>query len=521
MSDVFGQHKLAVPYRPVGEILAAYRARHPDKAAIVDLDQESAVTFAALDQATTDIALHLKSLGVGHGDRVLLLADERLEKLLLWFGIWRLGAVVCPLNIEIIAPHMAELTRSIAPKLVLLEEGLDRAALVHDASLPCVTFGTFAPDAGDAFFAAMARGGRGAALDERNEAADLAAIICTSGTTAKPKLVVLDHAFYWLSGLSALDIIGLTEADRILEYRSFGWESPQILSLMPFLQTGLTLVTARRFSHSRFFAWIQRHEITFAAGVPTVVNMLLTTPLGYTAKDIPTLRLMTCSTAPLTGDQWRRFEEMYGITLLQLYGMSEAGWICGNRHWEPRIGTVGRPALHQEFAIVDGVGRPCSPGVEGEVTCAGPQTALGYLRDDGTIEPIRGQPMKTGDLAVMDDEGFVRVTGRTKDLIIRGGINISPLELDEILLAHPGVREAAAVGVPDPIYVEEVVCYVAPKDGSALDEAAVFAWCADRLPLPKRPKHVVFIAQLPKNDRGKVRRDDLRTDWIGRVSKPG
>jgi acyl-coenzyme A synthetase/AMP-(fatty) acid ligase len=364
----------------------------------------------------------------------------------------------------------------------------------------------------------MARGGSGASLRERNEAADLAAIICTSGTTAKPKLVVLDHAFYWLSGLSALDIIGLTDADRILEYRSFGWESPQILSLMPFIQTGLTLAMARRFSHSRFFEWIQSHGITFAAGVPTVVNMLLTTPLGYTAKDIPSLRLMTCSTAPLTGDQWRRFEEMYGITLLQLYGMSEAGWICGNRHWEPRIGTVGRPALHQEFAIVDGGGRPCPAGVEGEVTCAGPQTALGYLRDDGTLEPIRGQPMKTGDLAVMDAEGFVRVTGRTKDLIIRGGINISPLELDEILLAHPKVREAAAVGVPDPIYGEEVVCYVVPRDGSGLNEAAISGWCADRLPLPKRPKHVVFIDQLPKNDRGKVRRDDLRTDWVQRVS---
>jgi acyl-coenzyme A synthetase/AMP-(fatty) acid ligase len=525
VSEIFGDHKLSVPYRPVGEILAHYRARDPEKTAIVDLDQETSIAFGALDQATTDIALHLKSLGVRHGDRVLLLADERLEKLLLWFGIWRIGAVVCPLNIELNAQHMAELTKAIAPKLILLEKGLDRAVLIGDTAVPCITFGTFQgeptrPDAADEFFAKMARGGHGTGPNERNEAADLAAIICTSGTTAKPKLVVLDHAFYWLSGLSALDIIGLTEADRILEYRSFGWESPQILSLMPFLETGLTLCMARRFSHSRFFEWIRRYDITFSAGVPTVVNMLLTTPLGYTAKDIPTLRLMTCSTAPLTGEQWRRFEDMYGITLLQLYGMSEAGWICGNRHDERRVGTVGRPALHQEFAIVGDDGRPCPPGVEGEVTCAGPQTAIGYLREDGTIEPIRGDPMKTGDLAVMDADGFVRVTGRTKDLIIRGGVNISPLELDEVLLAHLGVREAAAVGVPDPIYGEEVVCYVVPRDGSGLDEANLLAWCASRLPQPKRPKHVVFIAQLPKNDRGKVRRDDLRADWIRRINIP-
>ncbi len=517
MSDVFGDHKLAIPYRPLGELLALYRARHPEKTAIVDIDQDASIGFAALEQATTDIALHLKSLGVGRGDRVLLLADERIEKLLLWFGIWRLGAVVCPLNIELNAQHVAELTRAIAPKLILLEEGLDRAILVGDCAVPCVAFGAFRAGTRDAFFAAMRRDGSAAALPERNEAADLAAIICTSGTTAKPKLVVLDHAFYWLSGLSAIDIIGLTADDRILEYRSFGWESPQILSMMPFLQTGLTLHMARRFSHSRFFDWIRTYRITFAAGVPTVVNILLNAPLGHTAKDIPTLRLMTCSTAPLTAEQWRRFEAMYGITLLQLYGMSEAGWICGNRHDAPRIGTVGRPALHQEFAIVDGDGRPCPAGVEGEVTCGGPQVAIGYLREDGTIEPIRATRMKTGDLAVMDADGYVRVTGRTKDLIIRGGVNISPLELDEVLLAHPGVREAAAVGVPDPIYGEEVVCYVAAKDG-ALDEAAVLDWGAPRRPLPKRPKHVVFIDQLPKNDRGKVRRDDLRADWARRLT---
>src|SRR5262245_57524213 len=151
------------------------------------------------------------------------------------------------------------------------------------------------------------------------------------------------------------------------------------MSLMPFLEMGVTLHIARRFSHSHFFDWIQRHGITFAAGVPTVVNMLLNKPLGYTAKDLPSLRLMTCSTAPLTAEQWVKFEAMYGVTLLQLYGMSEAGWICGNRYYRRRMGTVGPPALHQEFAIVDSDGKVCPPDVEGEVTVGGPQVAIGYL----------------------------------------------------------------------------------------------------------------------------------------------
>src|SRR5215470_4112919 len=240
---------------------------------------------------------------------------------------------------------------------------------------------------------------------------------------------------------------------------------------------------AKRFSHSRFFEWIQQYGITFAAGVPTVLSMLLNKCPPFPppkaghgkegAKNLPTLRLMSCSTAPLTAQQWLQFEEMYGVKLLQMYGMSEAGWACGNRTYRNRIGTVGIPALHQEFAIVGADGRPCLPGVEGEVTAGGPHTAVGYLRHDGTIEPIRPNRIKTGDLAVEDPDGFIRLTGRTKDLIIRGGVNIAPAEIDELLLKHPGILEAAAVGVPDKIYGEEVVCYVVAKSGAILTEATV------------------------------------------------
>ena len=164
-----------------------------------------------------------------------------------------------------------------------------------------------------------------------------------------------------MNGLDTLEFLGLTEDDRTLEYRSFGWNSAQVLSLLPFLQKGLTMHIAKRFSHSRFFEWVQNYGITFSAGVPTVLNMLLNKPLGFTAKDVPTLRLMSCSTAPLTAQQWLQFEEMYGVTLLQMYGMSETGWICGNRHYAKKMGTVGLPALHQELKIVDGDGNECRP----------------------------------------------------------------------------------------------------------------------------------------------------------------
>jgi acyl-coenzyme A synthetase/AMP-(fatty) acid ligase len=524
MSNVFGQHELALPFRSTADLLSSYRARDPNKKAIVDLDQGTSITFGSLDQATIDVAAEMKRRGVRHGDRVVLLADEVLEKLIIWLACWRIGAVICPLNIELNSEHVASLTALIGPKLVLVHKDLDKAAFTSGAEAPVAVFGAWNDDVKDAdpadeFFRKVPRGADPASLPERNAPEDVSCMFCTSGTTSKPKIVVYDHAAYWLSGLSTLDILGLTEKDNTLEYRSFGWNSAQILSLLPFLQVGLTMHMAKRFSHSKFFEWIQKHELTFAAGVPTVVNMLLNKPLGYTAKDLPSLRLMTCSTAPLSGEQWARFEDMYGVTLLQLYGMSEAGWICGNRHYKRKIGTVGPPAKHQEFAIVNEQGEVCPPGVEGEVTIGGPQTAIGLLKDDGTIDPVRGLRIKTGDLAEMDEEGFVRVTGRTKDLIIRGGMNISPVEVDEVLLACPAVADAASVGVPDPIYGEEVVGFVILKPGAT--EAEVMDFCASKLPHAKRPKQIFVTEQLPKSDRGKVLRDKLREDWTRRTNANG
>ena len=518
MPGAFGDHQLGIAYEPVADLLAKYRERDPGKTAIVDLESGTAINFSQLDQIAIDIAAYLKSRGIKKGSRVLVLADENLEKLLIWFGIWRIGAVVCPFNLEINEKQMVSLTAALDPALIVYHKEIDVAAMVGDARAPRIRFGAWspngAPDPQDEFFVGLSRG-NAALLPERNDAADTACIFCTSGTTARPKIVIYNHAAYWMNGLDTLEFLGLTENDRTLEYRSFGWNSAQVLSLLPFLQKGLTMHIAKRFSHSRFFEWVRQYGITFSAGVPTVLNILLNKPLGFTAKDIPTLRLMSCSTAPLTAQQWTQFEEMYGVTLLQLYGMSETGWVCGNRHYARKMGTVGLPAIHQELKIVDPSGNECPPDVEGEITVGGPQMSIGYLLDDGSIDPVLGKRIKTGDLGIKDAEGFVRVTGRSKDLIIRGGVNIAPLEIDEIVLKHPGVLDASAVGVPDKIYGEEVVCYVVAKD-QALTAASVLAHCQKFLPPAKTPKQILIVPDLPKSDRGKVLRDKLRDDWIGR-----
>ena len=514
----FVQPELDIPFQSIRSVLDTYRKRHPDKIALFDLDQDRGISWEQLAEWANRVACNLAARGIGKGDRVAVLSDEGLEKMIVWMGIWRLGAVICPLNVEINVNHINELLRSIGPKLTLWQEGLDGAALTDGVGGDVMRFDRWTPDmpgdaGADEFFATVAATSPTPEVESENGPDDLSCIFCTSGTTSRPKCVVYDYEAYWLNGLNTIDFLGLTSDDRTLEYRSFGWNSAQVLSLGPWILTGLSMYIARRFSRSRFFDWIKKHEITFAAGVPTVINMLLNEPTGVTAKDIPSLRLMTCSTAPLSPEQWKNFEEMYGVTLLQLYGMSEAGWICGNRHYRRRMGTVGPPAKHQEFLIVDNDGNAVPQGQEGEVSIGGPQTCTAIISPEGEWEDFENVRIRTGDLAIMDEDGFVQVTGRTKDLIIRGGVNIAPLEIDHVLLEHPSISQAAAIGIPDPIYGEEVVCYVVPKPGEDISEDAIKQHCAKSLPAFKAPKKVYIVEDLPKSDRGKVLRDKLKEIW--------
>ena len=519
--DMSNQPELKLPFESTRALLAKWRKRDANKTAIVDLDQDGkSITWGQIAAEADRIAQFLNERGVRPGDKVALLSDENIEKLIVWMGIWRYGAAVCPLNVEMNQVHLVEILAGIEPTLTLWHTDLDGPSLTAGLKTPSISFsGWSAASTGDArsdeLFTVLAayEDGTGAGVDSENGPEDLSCIFCTSGTTSKPKSVVYNHMAYWLNGLNTLDMLGLSEDDKTLEYRSFGWNSAQILSLMPWLQTGLTMHIAKRFSRSRFFAWVRDHEITFSAGVPTVVNMLLNEPPPESERNVPSLRLMTCSTAPLSPDQWKLFESMYGVTLLQLYGMSEAGWICGNRHYRRQMGTVGPPARHQEFVILDSDGAECPPNTEGEITVGGPQTCMGTISPEGAFEDLSDEHIKTGDLGIKDDDGFVTVTGRTKDLIIRGGVNIAPLEIDNVLMRNPKVREAAAVGVPDRIYGEEVIAYVAVKGGETLGEEEVKSWCSDSLPDFKAPKRIFFMDDLPKSDRGKVRRDDLKDIW--------
>ena len=512
-------HDMALPFESIRAVLDRHARERPAKMALHALDQEKSITFGELHDMADRVARRLVEQGIGKGDRVALLSDESLEKLILWLGVWRIGAVVAPLNIEMNIAYVSELLQTVEPKLTLWHDDLDGAAMTEEIGGNIIRFSGWDRDAaGDArsdeFFTRLAADADGPDIELENGPDDIACIYCTSGTTDKPKLIVFDHMGFWLFGLSSMEQVGHTEHERTLEYRSFGWSSVQGMSLMPWLQTGCTLYFARHFSQTRFFEWVRDHKITFSVGIPTAINMLMNRPVDIDGADVESLRMISSSTAPLSPDRWKQFEEMYGVNLCQMYGSSEAGWVCGNRHYAKKYGTVGPPSKHQEFQIVDDQGKPCPTGVEGEVTVGGPACCIASISTDGAWEDVKGTRIHMGDLAVMDEDGFVTVTGRLKDIIIRGGVNISPLEIDNVLLANDKLAEAAAVGVPDEIYGEEVVCYVVARPGVTLNEDDIRQHCAKTLPEFRMPKQIFLVDELPKNDRGKVKRDSLCELWL-------
>jgi acyl-coenzyme A synthetase/AMP-(fatty) acid ligase len=340
---------------------------------------------------------------------------------------------------------------------------------------------------------------------------DDASIFYTSGTASKPKGVILSYRELIDNTPPAAEYLALTPNDRILEFRAFNWVSAQVLSALAPLSVGATLLLARRFSQSRYFDWVRAKKATIGICNPTGLAMFLNRPVPITQKDIPHLRFMTSSSAPLLPEQWKQFEARYGIPVAQGYGCSEIGWIAISNEHTRRFGTVGKPLAYHRLAVVDAEGKALPPGETGEIELGGfGHNIYRYLAEDGSEKVHATDRLRTGDLGYIDEEGCLHITGRAKDLIIRGGVNISPVEIENILLQMPDIAEAAVIGVPDNIYGEEVVCYIAARGGCTVTAEAVLAHCGPLLPAFRTPKEVILRDALPKTERGKLRRVVLR-----------
>ena len=504
-------------YRSIAALLKSHADKHGEKPFIVSVDEGGRnITFNKLWRLSNQMSRFLADRNVVRGGRVAVLSDNRLELPILYFSLLRYGAAFCAINVEVNSANLREMLARISPELILYHQDLE-LGLPQDSSLNLIPFGicdTAGDNASDRGLFETLKGysDDDDAPDAGAEPDDLCVLSFTSGTSAAPKGVMHRFGNYFWIADQTIDMWKLTGKDRILEFRSLSWASSHMLCLMPALRTGATILLANRFSRSQFFNWLRNYTPTMVIGVPAVINMLLESePDPRDVAATKKLRFMSSSTAPLMVEQHKQFESTYGVELVQLYGMSEGGIVASNHVGERRIGTVGRSGLYQNLQIVGLNGKRLNTGEIGEIEIGGAQPASGYLLADGTIEKI--ERLKTGDLGYIDDDGFLVITGRAKDIIIRGGVNIAPLEIDQCLCAHPDIREAATIGVPDKVYGEKPVSFASLRPKAKASEADILAHCANLLANFKMPSELILIDDVPKNNRGKVDRKSLAEWW--------
>lgn len=507
----------AVEYRDVDALLAENARRLGERVYIESIEQRMRMTFAELDAACNRVAHFLADRGIRANERISLLSGNCLELVILLFSVQRYGATVNPINVEVNAKNVGQILHDVEPRLVLWSRRVpeELQALVRAGGYDAIPFGDLAAGAAppDDLFRILAGFSTSPCDRQVGGPRDIGLIDYTSGTTAKPKGVCVSHEAYFYMCRATVERLGLTEAERMLEYRAMSWESPQVLSLGPTLQTGAGLVIAPEFSHRKFFEWIREYRITMAAGVPTVISMLLDRPVPVTAEDVPTLKFITSSAAPLPVEKQIEFERRYRIPIVQMCGMTEAGFMGGNPPAARRLGSIGLPMPYLRARFVDDTGADCSPAEEGELVVSGPQMASACLTDRGMLVPIPQDGFRTGDLGYLDADGYLYITGRKKDLIIRGGVNIAPMEITSVLLAHPAVVEAVTIGVPDEIYGEGIVSFVALRPGQTASSDEIMTYCRTRLSEFKLPQCIFLLDAIPKNDRGKIARELLEAFW--------
>lgn len=482
---------------------------HPEKLFIESIDQDKRVTFREMKEWCGKMAHFLDEMNITAKDKVTLIGKNSMETMIIYFGVLYYGAILNPIFSEESEENIYRIVNLAQTSLILYDKDL-KLNTEKRSSARWFSFSEFFGNktAKDELWTLLKNKTASfeGHLGDKN---DIAEIVYTSGTTELPKGILIPReALFWMVD-EISDRTGITDKDRVLEYRAYNWLSSQLLTILSCMMKGCTLYFGKKFSRTRFPDWLRKFDITVSSGVPAVFSMLVNEPVPLKKSDVPSLRYMTSSSAPLPVETHLKFEEMYGIPINQMMGMSEAGWMVGNHPAKRKIGSVGLPLKHKEIFFLREDGTRCKEGETGEMVVRGRAMGSCYLKGNGTTDAFPEEGFTTGDLGFMDEEGYIYITGRKKDLIIRGGINISPMEITSRLLEHHTVAEAATVGAPDKIYGEEVVCFVVKKEGGEVGAEELIVHCKRTLPDFKMPKKIIFVSALPRNQRGKVAKGDL------------
>lgn len=468
--------------------------------------------YGALDRLSARLAGVLSHAGLRPGDRLAAQVAKSPEALALYLATLRAGAVFLPLNPAYTPAELAYFIADAAPAMVVVDGA--RAALAPD----------FMGDS-DAALMVLEADGTGSLIDaaagmpdEQNPAPrggdDLAAILYTSGTTGRPKGAMLGH-LNLLSNARVLQQAWRFSGDDILLHALPIFHTHGLfVAANLLLLAGGQMIWLPKYDAGAVMGWLPR--ATAMMGVPTFYTRLLDQP-GLDRDLVAGMRLFTSGSAPLLAETHRAFEARTGHRILERYGMTETNMTTSNPYdGDRRAGTVGPPLPGIELRITD-AGQPVAPGEIGMIAVRGPNVFQGYWgMPDKTAEELSADGwFTTGDLGTQSADGYVTIVGRGKDLVISGGLNIYPKEVEEVIDTLPGVLESAVIGVPHPDLGEAVLAVIARAPGADPRPQAIIAALADRLARYKQPRAVVVVDELPRNTMGKVQKAALRAEHAG------
>ncbi|MEU1725553.1 long-chain fatty acid--CoA ligase [Nonomuraea sp. NPDC005692] len=496
----------------------------PDRTALVLGDLR--LSYAVVDSVANQVANLLVARGIGRGDKVALLCPNLPYFPFVYFGILKAGATVVPLSVLLQPREITyHLTDSDAKALFCFEgtdelpmgargrEGFDGTqGCEHFFVLPATPLATES-EYGESFWAAL-DGMPGEFETARTGPEDLAAILYTSGTTGRPKGAELTHANLLINAIVSDQMFPADpEGDVALAvlplFHSFGQTSVMNVSL----RRRATLVLLPRFEPGQALELMRREKVTMFAGVPTMYWAMLSKVHAEGAEVPPTLQVAVSGAAACPVEVLKDFEATFGIPILEGYGLSETSpAACFNQLSRPtKPGTIGFPLWGVEMRLVDGDWNTVQGEGPGEIAIRGHNVMKGYHgRPEETAEVLRDGWFRTGDIATRDQDGYYAIVDRTKDMIIRGGFNVYPREVEEVLMTHPAVSLVAVVGVPHGSYGEEVKAYVVPSAGATASESELVAWCRENMAAYKYPRTIEFRESLPMTATGKILKRELR-----------
>jgi malonyl-CoA/methylmalonyl-CoA synthetase len=478
----------------------------PQRVAIETPDGER-LTYADLDQRCARLAARLARFGVGRGDRVAVQVDKSVANLLLYFACLRRGAVYLPLNTAYTLAELDYFFSDAEPALIVCDPSR-RAEIAALGVAPAQIATLDAHGQGDLVEALDEPAPQAAIASVADD--DLAALLYTSGTTGRAKGAMLTHRNLASNALTLVDAWGFGAADVLLHVLPLYHVHGLFVACNTALLAGAGLLFLPRFEAVQTLEMLPR--ATVMMGVPTYYTRLLAQD-EWSAARCAGVRLFVSGSAPLLEQTFREFAARTGHRILERYGMTETGMNTSNPlHGERRSGTVGLPLAGIEVRVTDEAGRVLGPGETGVLEVRGPNVFKGYWRlPEKTAEEFRPDGyFITGDLARIGADGYVAIVGRAKDLIISGGLNVYPKEVEGVIDDLAGVVESAVIGVPHPDFGEAVAAVVVSAPGAALDEAAVIAAVRERLASFKVPKRVWLADSLPRNAMGKVQKNVLR-----------